>query len=58
MEDFNSAFDGKKGIPGVVKKVVIVIVMFGVSSYIFSVAREMIWPEQIVEDDWWYCPCL
>ena len=41
LVDPNSAFDGKKGIPGVVKKVVIVIVMFGVSSYIFSVAREI-----------------
>ena len=37
----DAAFEENKGIPGVIKKVIIVIVMFGVSTYVFDLTREL-----------------
>ena len=41
LVDPDSAFDGKKGVPGVIKKVIIVIIMFGMSQYAFELSRDV-----------------
>ncbi|MBR3161966.1 MAG: hypothetical protein IKF19_04475 [Bacilli bacterium] len=38
--DPDSAFDAKKGVPGTIKKVIIVIIMFGISQYAFELSRD------------------
>ena len=39
--DPDNGMDGKKGVPGVIKKVIIVIIMFGISTYTFDLLREV-----------------
>ena len=41
LVDPDSALDAKKGIPGVIKKVIIVIIMFGMSQYAFELSRDV-----------------
>ncbi len=39
--DPDSAFDSKKGVPGIIKKVILVIIMFGMSQYAFDLSRDL-----------------